>query len=68
VRDVPGDPEMQPKLSDETKDLILKVTSAAGPENAALVKMLVESAYVDGAAEMLNRVRGTVAEPQDEDV
>ena len=47
---------MQPKLSDETKDLILKVASAAGPENAALVKMLVESAYVDGAAEV--RFRG----------
>ena len=25
VCDCPGDPEMQPKLSDETKDLILKV-------------------------------------------
>jgi hypothetical protein len=43
VRDGPGDPEKQPKLSDETKDLILKLTNAAGPENAALFKMLVES-------------------------
>ena len=52
---------MQPKLSDETKDLILRVTSTAGPKNAALVKMLVESAYVDGAAETLARLQGTVA-------
>jgi hypothetical protein len=52
---------MQPKLSDETKDLILKVTIEATPENAALVRMLVESAYVDGAEETLARLQGTVA-------
>ena len=48
---------MQPRLSDETKDLILKAASVARPENAPLVKMPVESAYVDGAAELLDPVR-----------
>jgi hypothetical protein len=58
---------MAPKLSDETKDLMAKVTIAAGPENAPLIRLLVESAFVDGASEMLIRVRGTIAKPQEDE-
>jgi hypothetical protein len=61
VRDIPGDLEMQPKLSEETKDLMMKVTIAAGTENSPLVNLLAESAYVDGAAETIARLQGTVA-------
>ena len=51
---------MKPKLSRRTLDLMRRTIEAAGAWDEQLVEELVSSAYVDGAAEMLSRLRGVV--------
>jgi hypothetical protein len=52
---------MEPKLSRRTLDLMRHAIEAVGALDEQLVEELVSSAYVDGAAEMLTRLRGVVA-------
>ena len=52
--------QMKPKLSRRTLDLMRRTIEAAGSWDERLVEELVSSAYVDGAAEMLSRLREVV--------
>ncbi len=60
VAQVSERPQMKPKLSQRTLDLMRHTIEAAGSWDEQLVEELVSSAYVDGAAEMLSRLRGVV--------
>ena len=51
---------MKPKLSRRTLDLMRRTIEAADAWDEQLVEELVSSAYVDGAPEMLSRLRGVV--------
>jgi hypothetical protein len=51
---------MKPKLSQRTLDLIRHAIDPVGSRDEQLVEELVSSAYVDGAAEMLSRLRVVV--------
>jgi hypothetical protein len=60
VAQVSERPQMQPKLSRRTLDLMRRTIEAVSAWDEQLVEELASSAYVDGAAEMLSRLRGVV--------
>jgi hypothetical protein len=51
---------MKPKLSQRTLDLMRHAIDLVGLRDEQLVEELVSRAYVDGAAEMLSRLRRVV--------
>ena len=55
---------MKPKLSQRTLDLMRHANDAVGSWDEEIIAELVSSAYVDGAAEMLSRLRGAIASGQ----
>jgi len=60
VAQVSERPQMEPKLSQRTLELMRRAVEAVGSWDKQLVEELVTSAYVDGATEMLARLRGVV--------
>jgi hypothetical protein len=51
---------MKPKLSQRTLDLMRHAIDLVGLRDEQLVEELVSRSYVDGAAEMLSRLRRVV--------